>query len=338
MFQSTRIKLTAWYLIIIMTISLIFSIVIYIGVTNQIEGFMRMQNDRIRNFQVKPLQDKFPPPGVPPMISLEDLKNQKEQLLLNLFLVNLGILVAAGGAAYFLAGRTLRPIKLMIDEQNQFISDASHELRTPIATMRAEMEASLLEKQINDDCARKLIKSNLEELGNLQDLANNLLKLNQAHTLREGKPYECFSLLDAIQIAKKQILPLADEKKIVLKIQTKDVILKVDKERFIQVLVIILDNAIKYSQEKTEVEINSQVNDKNIQIMIRDQGIGIEEKDSQHIFKRFYRADKSRSLTTGYGLGLSIAKTIMEMHQGTISFEKNKKRGTKFILHLPSLN
>src|ERR1700722_9291327 len=172
MFQSARLKLTAWYLVIIMLVSGTFSIAFYRVSTNEIQRVI----DRIHYLQSQSSQLMLPtPPNA--VITLDQLQDVKTRLELALIVVNGFIFVIAGGAGYFLAGRTLRPIQIMVDEKNQFISDASHELRSPIATLRAEMEATLLEKYLGDKEARNLIESNLEELGKMQELANSLLQL-----------------------------------------------------------------------------------------------------------------------------------------------------------------
>src|SRR5690348_8980046 len=158
MFQSARLKLTAWYLVIIMLVSVTFSVAFYRAATVEIQHVI----ERIRFLQQQSNQLQLPtPPNA--IITLDQLEDVKIRLQYALIFVNGVIFVLAGGAGYFLAGRTLKPIQVMVDEQNQFISDASHELRTPIATLRAEMEASLLEKHLSDKEARKLIGSNLEE-------------------------------------------------------------------------------------------------------------------------------------------------------------------------------
>lgn len=336
MFQSTRLKLTAWYLLIIMFVSAIFSVAIYNNVSRQIEGFIRMQNDRIRNFQPSQNGFRFPPPGVPPMISTEDLQKQEQQLIFTLVLINLGIFVIAGGAGYFLAGRTLRPISLMIDEQNQFISDASHELRTPIATLRAEMEGKLLEKHISDQEARKLISSNLEELGTLQNLSNSLLKLAQIHTVNNGKKdMEDISLLEVIKTACNKVTSLAKQKNINVTTKVPETIIKGNKGSLIEAFVILLDNAIKYSPEHSDITVVSQSSSHRVKVLVSDQGVGISKEDLPHIFERFFRADKSRSLVEGYGLGLSIAKKVVESHKGSISVTSKIGKGSIFEVILP---
>jgi signal transduction histidine kinase len=334
MFQSTRLKLTAWYLLIILFVSVLFSIAIFGNISSQIEGLIRMQNERIRNFQERPNQNNLPPPA-PPIISAEELQQQELQLIYTLIFINLGIMMIAGGSGYFLAGRTLRPISLMIDEQNQFISDASHELRTPIATLRAEMEGKLLENSISDKQARSLISSNLEELGKLQNLSNNLLKLAQIHFINGNASREDISILEIVKTAVNKITPLAKKKNITIVIKAREAIINGNKNTLTEVFVILLDNAVKYSPEDTEINVSSINLAQKIKISVADQGIGISEKDLPHIFERFYRADKSRSQTAGYGLGLSIAKNIIESHSGSINVTSETGKGTVFVVELP---
>lgn len=338
MFQSTRLKLTAWYLLIIMLVSALFSLAIYSNVSHQIEGLIRMQNDRIRNFQFRPPQNNFAlPQNTPPLISTEDLKTEEQQLIYTLLFINAGILILAGGAGYFLAGRTLRPIQVMINEQNQFISDASHELRTPIATLRAEMEGKLLEKNISDTDARKLITSNLEDLGTLQDLSNNLLKLAQIHTINSTKNNtENISLHEIIGTAYDKVMPLAKKKKITITTNIKgETIINGNRKSLIEVFVILLDNAIKYSLENSKIAIISRNKDHKVDISVTDQGMGISKEDLPHIFERFFRADKSRSEVEGYGLGLSIAQKIVQSHKGSISATSKTGKGSTFQIVLP---
>src|SRR3989338_803664 len=147
-FHYARLKLTAWYLLIIMALSTLFSLVIYNALTAEVDRFERAQ----RFFIERRLQEgslPLPPPtdgrrlfpfnnGEP--INPELLAETKQRILLTLILANAGILIVSGGLGYFLAGRTLRPIKDMMDEQNRFITDASHELKTPLTSLRTELE------------------------------------------------------------------------------------------------------------------------------------------------------------------------------------------------------
>lgn len=329
MFQSARLKLTAWYLLIIMLVSGTFSIAFYRASTNEIQRVI----DRIHYVQSQSSQLMLPtPPNT--VITLRDLQDVKTRLQLALIIVNGIIFVLAGGAGYFLAGRTLKPIQVMVDEQNQFISDASHELRTPIATLRAEMEATLLERRLGDKEARNLIESNLEELGKLQDLANSLLQL--AHTpIKDGIAHDIVVLNDVVQAAYKKLLPMAKKKDITFTLSEVQGKVRGDKQSLVEVFVNLFDNAIKYSSEKTTVTLVAFHKKHAVTLIVTDQGIGISSEDVQHIFDRFYRADKSRSQADGHGLGLSIAKKIVTAHNGSISVDSTLRKGTTFTITLP---
>ena len=138
MFERTRVRLTAWYLLIIMAISLLFSMVIYSMVNADFVRFERMQVRMQEDIE----QGLIPAPPRYHGIDLEDIKEARIRLITTLGFVNLAIIVVAGGAGYFLAGRTLKPIKESMDEQRRFISDSSHELRTPLTSLRSEIEVS----------------------------------------------------------------------------------------------------------------------------------------------------------------------------------------------------
>ncbi len=332
MFHSARLKLTAWYLLIIMLVSIFFSLAFYNVSTQEIQRVLR----RIEMREVNPAAGLFPQPLPLSQAAVNELTESEQRLQIVLILINAGILVAAGGAGYFLAGRTLRPIQNMVDEQNRFIADASHELRTPLTALRSEMEAALLEKNMAVKNAKILITSNLEEVINLQAISDNLLQL--AHTQQAQPIFQEISLLQIIEDTLKKITPLAKERHITIDNEVEDVSLEGNASNLRQLFVILLDNAIKYSPEKTTVSLTSGRLAQGVSVNISDQGIGMSDIDLPHIFDRFYRVDKSRSKTTinGYGLGLSIAKKIIEMHKGTISIKSKIGKGTTFTVTLPT--
>ncbi len=336
MFEKARLKLTTWYLLIITLITVLFSIAFYQASTREVERLINRIEFR-QEFPGMSIPDR-PPRGAPTQPNLEELEQSKRQLLFILIVINSGVIVVAGVASYFLAGRTLRPIKLMLDEQDQFISNASHELRTPIATMRAEMEGSLLEKHISDKNARSLIFSNLQELGSLQNLTNNLLKLAQVHNSSFDNNMHKLSLLEIIKSAKNKVAILASKKQIKILIRLEEYFIIGDKANLTEVFVTLLDNAIKYSPTKSNIKIISEKQNKVVKISIVDQGEGISNRDLPHVFRRFFRSDKSRSKTEGYGLGLSIAQRIVETHKGLLTVKSIEKKGTTFIVQLPLIN
>jgi two-component system sensor histidine kinase CiaH len=198
------------------------------------------------------------------------------------------------------------------------------------------MEATLLESKVSGTEARQVIQSNLEEVINLQYLSNNLLQLAQFNDSDKNLAFTKVDSNEVIEEAIKKISAMAKDKKIEIENSTEKYILNVDKASLNQLFVILLDNAIKYSPEETKITITSRKTDHKLKIAIADQGIGIKEQDIPHVFERFYRGDKSRtkSETPGYGLGLAIAKKIVESHKGTISV-KSSENGTIFTISLP---
>lgn len=350
MFQSTRIKLTAWYLLIIMTVSLLFSLAIYTGINQEFNRIEQREKLRIeeeqqganRFFTVfvkeRQAQGLTSPKAmrIGRSIDAAFIQQSRIRILATLAIVNSSIFLFSAVLGYFLAGRTLRPIKVMVDEQNRFITDASHEIRTPLTALKAGIEVHLRDKNVTLSQAKKLLESNLEEVNNLQTLSDNLIHLTQypnGHTKHFGK----VMLSAVLSEATKKIQSLATKKHIVLLNKISDDSVIGDQASLTELFVILLDNAIKYSEQKTTITISSKKTDGKFVVLVADQGKGIDPKDQSHIFDRFYRVDTSRTKNdeSGYGLGLSIAKHIVKVHQGTISVESTKEKGTTFFITLP---
>jgi len=337
MFESARLKLTAWYLLIIMVISILFSLAFYSIATREIRRVIHMQESH-KTFDNGVFSLQPTPNGYIVLPSIKELKDSDIRLELILMIINGAILFLAGGAGYLLAGITLRPIKTMVDEQNQFIADASHELRTPLTALRAEMEASLLDDYISAKNARTLIKSNLEEVISLQSLSDHLLALttssqNIAEEMLQGVQLEVLS-----QSVIEKISPLAKKKKITITSDVPPISILGEKTMLEELLIILLDNAVKYSKEKTTISLSAITESKKCIITISDQGVGIPEDKLPYIFDRFYQVNQSRTkhnTSSGYGLGLSIAKRIVESFHGTISIVSNPTIGTDVLVTFP---
>ena len=325
MFEDARIKLTAWYLLIIMFVSIFFSLAIYQVLNVELERVERVQ--RLR--QVEGIQRR-------PVIDPEVIEETKTRLRTFLFLINLGVLGISSAAGYFLAGRTLKPIKDMVEEQGRFVTDASHELRTPLTSLKSEIEISLRDKKLTLTDAKQVLQSNMEEVNNLQYLSDNLIKLTQYQ--KANGNFEEFNLLEIVSESKRKLNILAKRKNIKIKEDIENQIIKGERQGLIELFVILLDNAIKYSPKGTTVNILSKTANEHIKISVSDKGVGIDEKDLPHLFDRFFRADKSRTKLElkGYGLGLSIAKQIVLRHSGSIVVASNLGKGTTFTVSLPS--
>ncbi len=336
MFHSARLKLTFWYLIIITLISVIFSLVIFSGINSELSRF-----EHLHQLRIEREENGLPSPIFPRRITYIDpdmIAETRQRITIVLILINLGIISISGGFSYFLAGRTLRPIQEMVDEQNRFIGDASHELRTPLTALKTSMEVSLRNKNMTVDLARETLQDDLSEVNDLQTLTDNLLLLTQYQKTNGNIIFESIMLSDILNEAKKKIAHLSSPKNI--KIVTNHINYHVygNLQSLLELFIILLDNAIKYSPNKSTILISAEKSDGFITVKIKDKGIGIPEKDIPFIFDRFYRADLSRTknISSSFGLGLSIAKRIIELHNGRIDAESKPGIGTTFIIQIPA--
>lgn len=332
MFESARIRLTAWYLLIIMSVSILFSFIIYNGINAELKHFEKYEAVIQEHVQ----QGLMPPPKMLRMrVDPELITAARTRLITTLVILNVAILGGSGIAGYFLAGRTLRPIRSMVDQLNRFITDASHELRTPLTSLRAEMEVNLLNKNLTLPQAKKLIQSNLEEVIQLQALSDNLLDLTRYEKANGMIAFTATPLAEVLSEAIKNVQGQAKKKQIIIESSVNGVKVFGNKDGLRELFTILLDNAVKYSNEKTTIHIVAKKQNTSAVVTVADEGVGIAAKELPHIFERFYRADKSRSKTKGFGLGLSIAKKIVTLHKGTIHVKSIVNRGTTFTVRLP---
>lgn len=335
MFRLARLKLTAWYLLIIMLISALFSLVIYEGVTLVLERRFKAIELRLRAEDIEPPLLR---PGRPPRPFFEeDLAAAKNRVLIMLLYANGAIFILSGAAGYFLAGKTLKPIEETLEEQKRFIADASHELRTPLTALKTSIEVALRNKKTSLKEAKKILESNLDDVNNLQTLTDNLLVLAQYRKNNHNLAFEPVEVKELIKEAVEKMHPLAKEKSIDIEIKAKNHIVEAVRKSFTEMLVIFLDNAVKYTPKSGKVAISIGATNKQLLIKIEDTGIGIDKKDIPHIFDRFYRVDKSRSKidVAGFGLGLSLAKRIIDMHKGSVDVSSVLNKGTTFTIKLP---
>ena len=341
MFEKARLKLTIWYLFLIMVISIFFSLVIFFGATREFDRVIRFEDfrlqhpDQVEIYIQRPVwdMDTLPLPSHP---NPQLIQATKIRMMEELALINVLILILSSFAGYFLAGRTLRPIKDMVDEQNRFITDASHELNTPLTSLKTSIEVNLRDKNFNEKKARILLQSNLEDVNSLQTLSDELIKLNQYQKVNGNITFGKVNLTDTINKALEKVNKQARVKKIKINLKLPKVFVNGDAKSLTELFVILLDNSVKYSKNNKEVNVIGKKLDSRIEIMVEDQGLGIAKEDLPFIFERFYRSEKSRTKTNyqGYGLGLSIAKRVVNLHNGNIVVESELNKGTKFTVTL----
>lgn len=223
-------------------------------------------------------------------------------------------------------------LEVSFNKQKRFVEDASHELRTPISILEGHL--SMLQRWGKRDAEilEESIAASLHEVKRLSDLVSDLLDLTKIESTRNRA--EAFnpllvidSVLKSFAVVNPSIIFSNDYKKIL------DIKIYGVRRYFEQLMVIIIDNAIKYSQGKNKIDILSEVKNNYLYIHIIDYGEGIPQEDLPFIFDRFYRVDKARSRAKGgNGLGLSIAKKIIDNFDGTISIESEWGKGTQVTL------
>jgi two-component system sensor histidine kinase CiaH len=329
MFHSAAIKLTLWYLAIILALSVSFSLVVYNASSHELmrpetTPVIRIVGNDTTGFRA--WDD----------VRSAELSTGLQRVKGDLILFNLLVLVAGGIFSYYLARRTLVPIEEALETQRRFTGDASHELRTPLTVIQTENEVALRNPKLTRNEAVDLLKSNLEEVAKLKALSDGLLRLSGLDNQLENKTLAVKGIVaEAVSRWEKP----AEKKKISIEADIKDSKVRGDRDSLVELVSILLDNAIKYSPEAGQVKVSSVKKDSGTAISVEDQGEGIKSTDLTHIFERFYRADRSRSKQQipGYGLGLAIAQKIAEAHAGHIEVQSEVGKGSTFTVYLPGV-
>jgi signal transduction histidine kinase len=325
MFKSATFKLTSWYLAIIIAISILFSMVIYTIATREV-------GTRFDVLQADPIFEN----NRPRYLSLREsqLHQAEANLIFSLTIANLCIWTIGGVGSYYLARRTLQPIEEAHEAQSRFVSDASHELRTPLASMKTELEVALRDPRLNPNEMRELLASNLEEVDKLTQLSQTLLQLSQLDTSPIAS--EKVNLPQALKTALKRFGK--DGSRVVVSKSASSMVIA-NRLQLEELATILLDNALKYSPKTSNVDI-SFIKQKNMAgFEVTNEGKGITADTLPHIFDRFYQVDRSRTTSKqkGYGLGLALAKKIVELHHGELSVSSAPEGPTSFRVLLPKL-
>ncbi|HSX00182.1 MAG TPA: HAMP domain-containing sensor histidine kinase [Patescibacteria group bacterium] len=337
MFKSARVKLTLFYLAILLA----FSFTATIGFRLLFENEYNRSNDVERSGVRQLFLRGFYLPGPRPYSDFTNLQQDqagivRQRLNRDLILVNIAALAIGGALSYWFAGRTLKPIEEAHMAQARFATDASHELRTPLTNLRLENEIFLRQKHFSEAEARELIHSNLEEVQRMEGLSSNLLALTQyGHTpLRlVGVP-----VARIVSGAIKQKQKAAKDKGVAFITDMAAAKIMGHRDSLEQAMGILLDNAIKYGPEKGVVTIGGKSDDGYYLLWVQDEGPGIAAHDLPHIFDRLYRGDKARtSKTGGYGLGLSLARIIAKANESELKVQNVPDGGACFILRIPQV-
>lgn len=273
---------------------------------------------------------------------LRNIDSEKDLLDTLLIILIIGWIVGSAlsiAAGFILAGRALVPIKNAWQKQQEFVSDASHEIRTPLTVIQSRLELLLREPNATIEEKVQDFSILLKENRRLSKLVASLLTLARSDSGQLQLNKKVFSLNEMLE----EIISHFTD---IVSLQNKDIALTIkdtylyfgDQERIHQLLVILIDNALKFTNEKDSIFISCEKVKNSFLIKVKDSGIGINEENIARIFDRFYQEDVSRTSKSGIGLGLSIAKWIVEEHQGKIKVQSKKEEGTTFEISLPILS
>lgn len=240
-------------------------------------------------------------------------------------------------ASYILSKKMMKPIIHSWNKQAEFVEDASHELRTPLTIIQNKLELLLRSPQERIADKFENIALSLSETRRLTKLTSDLLTLARADSGETELTLETVHVDTFLQNVCVPYQEIAESQGKHFWLNLKCPIgIKADKARLHQLLIILIDNALKYTSEHDSIGVTTYVEDQKVVIEVSDTGMGIKEENLQYIFDRFYREDKARSRETGgVGLGLSIAQWIVQKHRGTIKVMKNQQKGTTFIIKFP---
>ena len=327
-------RLTLSYLAVIMTLSLIFTGIIYLLSTASLNRPLLPSEEE--NSSVSVEAPEFGEHSFENTFRkrLERRDNTTRMTIIySLVGFNLGIFVIGIFVSRSLAKLTLAPIERAMMKQTQFIFDASHELKTPLTAMLVRNEVALRKKSLPEEKAREVIEKNIEEILKMKELTASMLDVAREN----GEPEKLteISVPEFLADLKEKLAPVARGQGV--KIETemnlgKNLRASVAKNTLEQILTIFADNAMKYSGEKI-IYLRAGRRGKNVAFSVKDNGAGVKKEDQKRIFERFYQVDAARTRTedkTSYGLGLAIAKNLAERQGYKIVLRSSEGRGAEF--------
>ena len=231
----------------------------------------------------------------------------------------------------------MKPVVRSMEKQTEFVQNASHELRTPLTIIQAKQELLLQEPDAKIVDKAEEIMLTLNETKRLTKMTKDLMLLARSDSNTMNIQKEKTDIDEMIKEITKPYSEIAEmeDKKLILNLNYKEKI-NIDSNKIHQVLIILLDNALKYTEKKDIIEVITENKEGKCIIYVKDTGIGIKDEAINHVFERFYREDKARQRESGgSGLGLAIANCIVQAHNGVIKATHNTPKGTIFSIKLP---
>lgn len=324
MFKSTIKNLTISYIIIITIITTLISTFVYFTIVKSTSEILKNEEIKVvRRFgyndikTIKRLQ-----------FAEESIADFQKEILLILVSINIVIIVIVGFFSYLLAKKNIQPIEISARKQKEFISNISHELKTPLTSLKSSFEIELRSKNPN---LKRTLESGIEDVDKMNTLINGFLRLSSLENNSYKQKNEELNLKDLldeiIMIHKDEII----NKRIEIIYNLKEKNLYTDKFLIRELLSILISNSIKFNKIYGKIIVSS-LTDSNLHIIkIKDTGEGIEKSKLERIFDRFYKIDESRS-KEGYGIGLAIAKEILSIYKAKIDVKTKVNEGTEITI------
>ena len=234
----------------------------------------------------------------------------------------------------------LRRMKVLDDSRQEFVSNVSHELKTPITSMKVLADSLLAQDDVPNEVYREFMADIGEEIDREDKIINDLLALVKMDKKASGLAITSVDVVALTEVVLKRLRPIARKHNIDLTLESKRAITaEIDEVKISLVIMNLVENAIKYNNENGWVRVELDADHQYFTVKVMDSGIGIPSESLDHIYERFYRVDKSRSREIGgTGLGLAIARNAVLMHRGSIDVKSTIGEGTTFTVRIPLIS
>ena len=233
--------------------------------------------------------------------------------------------------------KMLGRLKQLNDSREEFVSNVSHELKTPLTSMKVLADSLLAQENVPIELYQEFMGDIAKEIDRENDIISDLLTLVKMDKTVQGLNIRQININELLEAILKRLKPIADKKKIEVVLESfRPVSAEIDEMKLTLAISNLVENAIKYNRDEGWVRVSLNADHKYFYVKVMDSGIGIPEEDQAHIFERFYRVDKSHSREIGgTGLGLAIARNAVILHRGSIKVYSSKGEGTTFTVRIP---
>ena len=317
MFGTARLRLTAWYLLTLAVVCGLLSFAVYHLLLQVQQADLHSAHTPNSHFLSR------------------ILAHESTTLAYQIIAVDAAVIVVAAIGAYLLAGRALRPIEIVVERQRRFAAAASHELRTPLTALRGNVEVALLQQRTGQEY-EAVLRRTLATTERLSVLVQDLTLLARPTGDAQLIRWDSIDLVQVAQLAIEDVRPHATDKHQALNVELPGHLgVHGDPLKLRQVIVNLLDNAVRYAPERSAVSLKGRKDRNRVVIEIRDVGPGIAPEHLAHLFEPFYQVGLPGGTSGHVGLGLALADWIARAHHGSLGVESALGAGTVFTLSLP---